>query len=103
MFINGKHHQLINVCIHVHTTLNLAVLGQMKVSLLVRFPDFRGCNIHKQGIWDNETVLFIEQDSTVYILHTCSFHVFVSDSGVWDHILNCYIQCTLYITFASNH
>ena len=25
----------------------------IEVSLLVRCPDFRGCNVHKQGVWDS--------------------------------------------------
>ena len=29
-------------------------LGQKEVSLLVRCPDFRGCNVHKQGVWDSK-------------------------------------------------
>ena len=29
-------------------------LGQKKVPLLVRCPDFRGCNVHKQGVWDGQ-------------------------------------------------
>ena len=29
-------------------------LGQKKVSLLVRCPDFRGRNVHKQGVWDSQ-------------------------------------------------
>ena len=28
--------------------------GQKKVSLLVRCPDFRGCHVHKQGVWDRQ-------------------------------------------------
>ena len=33
---------------------NQTPLGQKKVSLLVRCPDFRDCNVHKRGvIWDS--------------------------------------------------
>ena len=32
----------------------LGDLGQTKVSLLVRCPDFRGCNVHKQSVWDSK-------------------------------------------------
>ena len=28
-------------------------LGRTKVSILVRCPDFRGCNVHKQGVRDS--------------------------------------------------
>ena len=48
----------------LHIELNLLIrtlLGQKKVSLLVRCPDFRGCNVHKWGVWDTaKCVLFIE-------------------------------------------
>ena len=36
------------------TSLIRTSLGQKKVSLLVRCPDFRGCNVHKQGVWDSQ-------------------------------------------------
>ena len=36
------------------TSLIRTPLGQKKVSLLVRCPDFRGCNVHKQGVWDSQ-------------------------------------------------
>ena len=26
----------------------------IKVSLLVRCPDFKGCNVRKQGVWDSQ-------------------------------------------------
>ena len=29
-------------------------MGQKEVSLLVRCPYFRGCNVHKQGVWDSQ-------------------------------------------------
>ena len=29
-------------------------LGEKKVSLIVRCPDFSGCNLHKQGAWDSQ-------------------------------------------------
>ena len=29
-------------------------LEQKKVSSLVRCLDFRGCNVHKQGVWGNQ-------------------------------------------------
>ena len=32
---------------------NLDTLGT-EVSSLVRCPDFRGCNVHKQGVWDSQ-------------------------------------------------
>ena len=35
------------------TSLIRTPLGQTKVCLLVRCPDFRGCNVHKQGVWDS--------------------------------------------------
>ena len=39
---------------HVHWNLsNPDTLGT-EVSLLVRCPDFRGCNVHKQGVWDSQ-------------------------------------------------
>ena len=36
------------------TSLIRTPLGQKKVSLLVRCPDFRGCNVHKQCVWDSQ-------------------------------------------------
>ena len=27
------------------------------MSLLVRCPDFRGCDVHKQGVWDSQMCL----------------------------------------------
>ena len=36
------------------TSLIRTPLGQKKVSLLVRCPDFRECNVHKQGVWDSQ-------------------------------------------------
>ena len=36
------------------TSLIRTPLGQKKVSLLVRCPDSRGCNVHKQGVWDSQ-------------------------------------------------
>ena len=41
-------------CIYSGTFLIWTPLGQKKVSLLVRCPDVRGCNVHKQGIWDSQ-------------------------------------------------
>ena len=38
---------------YVGNTLIQTPLGQKKVSLLVRCPDFRGC-IYKQGVWDRK-------------------------------------------------
>ena len=35
-------------------SLMCTLLGQEKVSLLVRCPDFRGCNVYKQGVWDSQ-------------------------------------------------
>ena len=40
------------------TSLIRTPLGQTKVSLLVRCPDFRGCDVHKQET--AKCVLFIE-------------------------------------------
>ena len=41
---------------HVYsgTFLIWTPLGQKKASLLVRCSDFRGCNVHKQGVWDSK-------------------------------------------------
>ena len=41
--------------IYSGTSLIQTPLGQKKVSLLVRCPDFRGCkvHVHKQGVWDS--------------------------------------------------
>ena len=36
------------------TSLIWTPLGQKKVSLLVRCPDFTGFNVHKQGVWDSQ-------------------------------------------------
>ena len=36
------------------TSLIWTPLGQKKVSSLVRCLDFRGCNAHKQGVWDSQ-------------------------------------------------
>ena len=52
-------------CIHVdciymyivHVQSNLSkwtLLGQKKVSWLERCPDFRGYNVHKQGVWNSQ-------------------------------------------------
>ena len=41
--MDTQHHQLITC----ETSLIWTPLGQKKVSLLVRCPDFRGCNINK--------------------------------------------------------
>ena len=68
-----KLHGYIYTCIHVHmyfvltctctrkcqqlysgTSLIRTRLGQKKAPLLVRYPDFRGCNVHKQGDWDSQ-------------------------------------------------
>ena len=40
--------------IYSGTSLIRTPLGQKKVSLLVRCPDFRVCNVHKQGVWDSQ-------------------------------------------------
>ena len=42
------------MCYGCGTSLMWTPLGQKKVSLLVRCPDFRGCNVHKQGVWDSQ-------------------------------------------------
>ena len=34
------------------TSLIWTPLGQNIVSLLVRCPDFRGCNVHKHSVWE---------------------------------------------------
>ena len=48
-----SHNDLENVHVPKYyyrgTSLIQTPLGQMKVSLLVRCPDFRGCNAHMQG------------------------------------------------------
>ena len=36
------------------TSLIRTLLGQKKVSLLVRCSDFKGCKVHKQGVWDSQ-------------------------------------------------
>ena len=36
------------------TSLIRTPLVQKNVSSLVRCPDFRGCNVHKQSVWDSE-------------------------------------------------
>ena len=48
---------------HIHTiapysgtSLIRTTLRQKKVSLLARCPDFRGCSVHKQGVWDSQNV-----------------------------------------------
>ena len=38
------------------------------MSLLVRCPDFRGCNVHKQGSWKSELSIIIEVSSFKLIL-----------------------------------
>ena len=42
------------VRVYSGTPLIRTPLGEKKVSLLVRCPDFRGCNVHKQGVWDSQ-------------------------------------------------
>ena len=34
--------------------------GTEEVSLLVRCPGFRGCNVRKQGVWDGQMCPVIE-------------------------------------------
>ena len=46
---------------HSGTSPILTHLGQKKVSLLVRCPDFRSCNVHKQGVWDSKSCLFLSR------------------------------------------
>ena len=50
------------------TSLIWTPLGQKKVSSLVRCPDFRGCNVHKQRVRDSQMVLFFK-------VHVSSFQV----------------------------
>ena len=50
-------HLHVEIFMYVYTvepSLIQTPLGQKKVSLLVRCPDFRGCNVHKQGVWDSQ-------------------------------------------------
>ena len=56
LFMTNQHVQMYIVYIYVYsgTSLIRTPLGQKKVSLLVRCPDFRGCNVHKQGVWDSQ-------------------------------------------------
>ena len=42
------------VGVYNETSLIRTPLGKKKVSLLVRCPDFRGCNVHKVGVWDSQ-------------------------------------------------
>ena len=51
-----SHLTIVRHCITQYsgTSLIRTPLGQKKVSLLVRCPDFRGCNVHKQGVWDSQ-------------------------------------------------
>ena len=44
-------------------------LGQKKVSLLVRCPDFRECNVHKGVFGIAKCVLFIEVSSYEGVLN----------------------------------
>ena len=42
------------------TSLMWTLLGQKNVSLLVRCPDFRGCNVHKRAFVTGKCVLIIK-------------------------------------------
>ena len=44
----------LTVKVYSGTSLIRTPLGQKKLSLLVRCPDFRGCNVDKQGVWDSQ-------------------------------------------------
>ena len=51
----------LQVQIHMYTysgtSLIWTPLGQKEMSILVRCPDFRDCNVYKQGVWDSHTYL----------------------------------------------
>ena len=56
---------------HTQGQWNLSVwtpLGRHEVSLIVRCPDFRGCKVHKQGVWDSQTCPVM-----MYIICTCRY------------------------------
>ena len=59
-----------NMCVNSGTSLIQTHLGQMKESLLARFPDFRGLTIHKEhvmGLVHTANILaFIAQDSEIH-------------------------------------
>ena len=38
------------MCVYTQT----GCLGQPSVSCFLRCPDFRGCNVPKQGVWDSQ-------------------------------------------------
>ena len=53
--LKGEHaHVEASIYMYSGTSLIWTPLGQKKVSLLVRCLDFRGCNVHKQGVWDSQ-------------------------------------------------
>ena len=45
----------------------------------VRCPDFRGCNAHKQGVWDSQLYMYMHvyMYMYIYIVHTCTYTLFI--------------------------
>ena len=62
-YIHGLVYMYVIYYISYLTNLsNMDPLGIEKCFLtisLVRCPDFRGCNVHQQEVWDNQCVLFM--------------------------------------------
>ena len=69
-------------------------LGQKKVTLLVMFSDFRGCNVHKQGVWDSQMCpvyykLFSFQGVPLYTYNYVLRILHVAGCGRLEY----YVQC----------
>ena len=48
--------------------------------LLVRCTDFRGCNVHKQGVWDSQMCPVYQGVLISEVSWSCNVH----KQGVWD-------------------
>ena len=43
-----------DIIVHVCVQWNLSNPDTLGTEESVRCPDFRGCNVHKQGVWDSQ-------------------------------------------------
>ena len=72
---------------YMHIQWNISNLGTLGTEgSLVRCPDSRGCNVHKQGVWDSE----------ICPVHGC-VPVSVSRIGLLVTLLSCVVTCEVLV------
>ena len=101
---SGGASMVLHHCIWSGTCLSWTLLGQKKVSWLVRCPDFRGPKVHKQGIWDNylrPNNHFGCPNCKIHFRYTCIQSAVLyrhCGTGVFPHSTSERCVCILYCT-----